>query len=62
MRVQLDQMIQNVWSQFQQAMKNYQDTTQDRKKAFEELKLKDEKSSQEIERQMKKLKEIGVSC
>lgn len=43
-----------------QALKNYNETTEERKLAFENLKAKDEKSSYEIETQMRKLQRIQV--
>ena len=43
-----------------QALKQYNSTTEDRKKTFEELKAKDMKSAQEIELQMRKLQKIHV--
>ena len=42
------------------ALKNYNETTEERKLAFENLKVKDEKSSYEIETQMRKLQRIQV--
>lgn len=62
LRVQLESMVEDLWGQFQQALKNYQETTGERKKAFEELKAKDEKSANEIEMQMRKLQRISVSA
>merc|ERR1712076_118322 len=59
LRVQLETTVEELWSQFQAALKNYQETTQDRKRTFEELKTKDEKSAQEIEMQMRKLQRIS---
>ena len=53
--------MEDLWDQFQQALKNYQETTEERKKAFEDLKAKDEKSANEIESQMRKLQRITVS-
>ena len=46
---------------YHQALKQYNSTTEDRKKHFEELKAKDMKSAQEIELQMRKLQKIHVS-
>ena len=53
--------MEDLWQQFQQALKNYQETTEERKKAFETLKEKDDKSSLEIDRQMNTLQRITVS-
>ena len=54
--------VEELWAQFQQALKNYQETTEERKKAFEELKHKDDRSSKEIETQMRKLQRLTVGC
>ena len=59
--MQHDSTAKYLWSQFQLALKNYQETTEERKKVFEELKAKDVKSAREIEMQMRKLQRIGVS-
>ncbi|CAM4601989.1 unnamed protein product [Lepidochelys kempii] len=61
LRVQLEGTVEELWKRFQQALKNYTEATEDRKIAFEALKLKDEKSSKEIEMQMKKLLKIQDS-
>ncbi|CAH1801399.1 unnamed protein product [Owenia fusiformis] len=59
LRVQLETAVEDLWYQFQQALKNYNETTEERKNAFEQLKLKDEKSAKEIEMQMRKLQRIA---
>lgn len=61
LRIQLESAVENLWKQFQAALKNYNETTEERKNAFETLKAKDEKSSKEIETQMKKLQKIQES-
>ena len=61
LRVQLENAVEDLWLQFKAALTNYQETTEERKKAFEELKAKDEKSAREIESQMRKLQRISVS-
>lgn len=53
--------MEDLWRRFQDALKNYTDATEDRKIAFETLKVKDEKSSKEIEVQMKKIQRLQVS-
>ncbi|XP_069614441.1 dynein regulatory complex subunit 2 [Ranitomeya imitator] len=58
LRVILEGTVEDLWKQFQQALKNYTNATEDRKIAFETLKAKDEKSSEEIAYQMKKLQKI----
>ena len=60
LRVQLELAVEDLWAQFQQALRNYQETTEERKKAFEELKAKDERSAKEIETQMRKLQRLTV--
>lgn len=61
LRVQLESTVNDLWRQFQDALRNYQETTEERKKSFEELKAKDEKSAKEIEMQMRKLQRLSVS-
>ena len=61
LRVNLEMTVEELWNQFQQALKNYTETTEERRKAFEDLKAKDEKSAHEIEVQMRKLQYLSVS-
>ncbi|XP_012874153.1 PREDICTED: coiled-coil domain-containing protein 65 [Dipodomys ordii] len=58
LRLQLENIVEDLWKRFQEALKNYTDATEDRKIAFETLKVKDEKSSKEIEEQMKKIQKL----
>ncbi|XP_067832424.1 dynein regulatory complex subunit 2 [Heptranchias perlo] len=58
LRVRLEGLVEDLWLQFQHALKNYIDSTEDRKIAFEALKTRDEKSAKEIEMQMKKLQRM----
>ncbi|XP_038642568.1 dynein regulatory complex subunit 2 [Scyliorhinus canicula] len=58
LRVNLEGLVEDLWLQFQHALKNYIDSTEDRKIAFETLKARDEKSAKEIEMQMKKLQKM----
>lgn len=58
LRIQLEGQVEDLWNQFQAALKNYNETTEERKIAFETLKTKDEKSAEEIEMQMRKLQRI----
>jgi len=58
LRIQLEGKVEELWKEFQQALKNYNETTEERKVAFENLKAKDEKNSKEIEMQMRKLQRI----
>lgn len=59
LRIQLEGQVEDLWKQFQLALKNYNETTEERKAAFETLKSKDEKSAKEIEMQMRKLQRIS---
>ena len=52
LRVQLEPAVDDLWAQFQSALRNYQETTEERSKSFEELNSKDEKSA--------KVSDIGV--
>ncbi|XP_061272251.1 dynein regulatory complex subunit 2 [Bos javanicus] len=61
LRLQLENIVEDLWRRFQDALKNYTDATEDRKIAFETLKVKDEKSSREIEAQMKKIQKLQDS-
>lgn len=61
LRLQLENIVEDLWKRFQDALKNYTEATEDRKIAFETLKLKDEKSSKEIEAQMKKIQKLQDS-
>jgi len=58
LRIQLEGQVEELWRQFQAALKNYNESTEERKVAFETLKSKDEKSAKEIELQMRKLQRI----
>ncbi|XP_075447342.1 dynein regulatory complex subunit 2 [Ascaphus truei] len=61
LRVTLEGTVEDLWKQFQLALKNYTDSTEDRKIAYDVLKVKDDKSACEIEMQMKKLQRIQDS-
>jgi len=52
--------VEDLWNQFSVALKNYQEATEECKKAFEDLKARDEKSAREIDMQMRKLQRIQV--
>ncbi|XP_075241451.1 dynein regulatory complex subunit 2-like [Convolutriloba macropyga] len=58
LRIALEQVVDDYWRQFQAALNNYKETTEQRKKQFEELKAKDEANSRDIESQMKKIHRI----
>ena len=50
--------MEDLVDEFNAAKRNYTAATEDRKKAFEQLKEKDEKSAREIEQQMAKIQRI----
>ena len=60
LRVVLENAVEELWKKFKEALDNYNETTNDRRNAFENLKAKDEKSAKEIEMQMRKLQRITV--
>jgi hypothetical protein len=60
LRIQLEGTVEDLWRQFQVALNQYNQSTEERKKQFEELKQKDQKNAKEIELQMKKLVNLQV--
>jgi dynein regulatory complex subunit 2 len=58
--VNLEAKVHDLWNQFQQAMRSYEEATEDRKRQFDELKEKDERSAKEIDMQMKKIQSLMV--
>ncbi|XP_004616977.2 dynein regulatory complex subunit 2 [Sorex araneus] len=61
LRLRLETIVEDLWRRFQEALKHYTEATEDRKVAFETLRAKDEKSSKEIEEQMKKIQKLQDS-
>ncbi|KAJ1558798.1 Dynein regulatory complex subunit 2 [Nowakowskiella sp. JEL0078] len=64
LRIQLEGTVEDLWRQFQtvsKALNQYNSSTEERKKQFEELKYKDQKNAREIEIQMKKLMKLSES-
>ncbi|KAH6602549.1 hypothetical protein BASA61_001006 [Batrachochytrium salamandrivorans] len=55
LRIQLEGTVEDLWRQFQSTLNQYNSSTEERKRQFEELKQKDQKNAKEIEQQMKKL-------
>jgi len=53
-------VVEDLWNQFTVALRTYQEATEERKKAFEDLKARDEKSAREIDMQMRKLQRLQV--
>ncbi len=60
LRVNLEMKVHDLWNQFNQAMKSYEEITEDRKRTFDDLKEKDEKSAKEIDMQMRKIQSLTV--
>lgn len=56
--MKLESQVEELVDEFNAAKRNYITATEDRKKAFEQLKEKDEKSAREIEQQMAKIQRI----
>ncbi|KAJ8312698.1 hypothetical protein KUTeg_010071 [Tegillarca granosa] len=59
LRHTLQDKVEDLWQKFDQALKNYNATTADRKSEFERLKKRDDDSAREIDDQMRKLQRIG---
>ncbi|KAI9328161.1 coiled-coil domain-containing protein 65-like protein [Obelidium mucronatum] len=55
LRIQLEGTVEDLWRQFQAALNQYNSSTEERKRQFEDLKQKDQKNAKEIEQQMKRL-------
>ncbi|OAJ38854.1 hypothetical protein BDEG_22753 [Batrachochytrium dendrobatidis JEL423] len=60
-RIQLEGAVEDLWRQFQLALNQYNSSTEERKRQFEELKQKDQKNAKEIEQQMKRLVKLQES-
>lgn len=58
LRIQLESYIEDLWRQFQNALTQYNQSTDERKKQFEDLKKKDEQSALCIEMQVRKLSRL----
>ncbi|MBN3303447.1 DRC2 protein, partial [Amia calva] len=58
LRLQLEGAVEHLWGQFQQALHTYNEATEDRRLAFETLRDRDQRSSYEIDTQMKKLQRM----
>ncbi|MBN3316203.1 DRC2 protein, partial [Atractosteus spatula] len=61
LRIQLEGAVEELWRQFQQALRNYNEATEDRRIAFEALRARDQRSAQEIDAQMKRLQKMQDS-
>jgi hypothetical protein len=61
LRSTLEAKVEDLWGQFTRVMKNYEETTEEKKRQFDELKEKDEKSAKEIDMQMRKIQRLSVS-
>lgn len=58
MRLRQENLLEGFYSQFKDAMKVYEEATEERKKGFDELKEKDDRSTREIEMQAKRIERI----
>nr|XP_032828225.1 dynein regulatory complex subunit 2 [Petromyzon marinus] len=61
LRVQLEGAVEALWRQFQVALQQYTDATEERRIAFDALKTRDEKSAREIEAQARRLQRLQDS-
>ncbi|GAB1608564.1 dynein regulatory complex subunit 2-like [Argonauta hians] len=59
LRMALESKVEHLWQMFNQTKAHYQDSTVERRDAFERLKKKDIKSADEIEKQMRKVQRIA---
>ncbi|XP_013775811.1 coiled-coil domain-containing protein 65-like [Limulus polyphemus] len=59
LQVVLEGYIEGLWQQFQEALQGYTESTESRRKAFEELKAKDEQNARQIDVQKRKLQSIS---
>lgn len=59
-RTQLGWKVEELWEQFQRALRSYTESTEHQKIAFEALKQKDKKNSRMIKSQAKKLQKLQV--
>ena len=60
LRVQLEGTVEELWGQFQQALRSYNEATEDRHVSFDALRTRDHKSAQEIDMQMRRLQKMQV--
>ncbi|OAF64733.1 Coiled-coil domain-containing protein 65, partial [Intoshia linei] len=58
-KIALEMSINDLWNQYLHVSKEYKESTNDRRKLFEALKTKDEKSAIEMESQMQKIQFIS---
>lgn len=61
-RLQLGAKLDELWKQVRSTMQGYAEATEQQSVAFEALKQKDEKSSREVETQMKRLQKLQVAA
>lgn len=60
MRVQREAEVEEMWRQLQEATRSYRESTDEHRVACEALRERDQRSSLEIEAQMKRLQKIQV--
>ncbi|KAM3861490.1 dynein regulatory complex subunit 2 [Diretmus argenteus] len=61
LRIQLEEKVKVLWHQAQEALKSYNEATEDRRIAFESMRSRDQSNAQEIDMQMKKLQKLQES-
>jgi hypothetical protein len=61
LRATLEAKVEDLWSQFNRVMKNYEETTEEKKRQFDELKSKDVKSAEDIDDNMRRIQRLSVS-
>lgn len=59
MRINLENKVNSLWSEFKQASTQYTTTTNEKKTSFENLKAKDERSAAEIQLHLNKIQKIN---
>ncbi len=61
LRATLEAKVEDLWSQFNRVMKNYEETTEEKKRQFDELKSKDVKSAEDIDDNMRRIQRLSAS-
>lgn len=59
LRINLENKVNSLWSEFKQASTQYTTTTNEKKTSFENLKAKDERSAAEIQLHLNKIQKIN---
>ncbi|XP_066518970.1 dynein regulatory complex subunit 2 [Hoplias malabaricus] len=61
LRIQLEGSVEELYRQFQQEIRSYNEATEDRRIAFDLLRTKEQRSAQEIDLQMRRLQKLQDS-